>query len=216
MPPPVIKRPSPARRAPYHHGNLKEAMVDATVALVEERGVENLSVREVAKRVGVSSGAPFRHFPTRTALLTAVAEQATRLLLEAMTDAVRRHAAAAPLDRFRALGDAYMRWALAHPTQFAIVSNRKLIDYDGSASLGPDNEQIRALMDDVLSEARERGLLRSDNIDAIALAARATAYGIARMHIDGHFAQWAKGRNTRKVFAAVFDLFIRGIAAGAA
>ncbi len=118
-----------------------------------------------------------------------------------------------PIERFRALGTAYMRWVIAHPTQFAIVSNRKLIDYDGSRlSLGPDNEQIRALMDGVLNEARDRGVLRASNISEIALAARATAYGLARMYTDGHFAQWAKGSNPRRVFDAVLDLFIRGIA----
>jgi AcrR family transcriptional regulator len=212
MPFRAIKRPARVKRARYHHGNLKEALVDATVKLIDERGVENVSVREAAKRVGVSSGAPFRHFPTRTALLTAVAEQATRLLLDAMTDALERHAGADPLERFRALGGAYMRWAIAHPTKFAIVSNRQLIDYDGSPSLGPDNDKIRALMDGVLRAARDRGLLRSGDLDAIALAARATAYGVARMYVDGHFAQWAKGRGARRVFESVFDLFVRGIA----
>ncbi len=208
----VVKRPAPVKRPRYHHGNLKEALVNATVKLIEERGVEKVSVRGAAKRVGVSSGAPFRHFPTRTALLTAVAEQATRLLLEAMKDELARHRSAGPIERFRALGTAYMRWVIAHPTQFAIVSNRKLIDYEASASLGPDNEKIRALMDDVLNEAREGSLLRGDRIGEIALAARATAYGVARMYIDGHFPQWAKGSSPRKVFDAVLDLFVRGIA----
>ncbi|HLX38382.1 MAG TPA: TetR/AcrR family transcriptional regulator [Candidatus Binataceae bacterium] len=211
----AIKRPPRTKRAQYHHGNLKQALVGATVKLIEERGVEKVSVREAAKRVGVSSGAPFRHFPTRTALLTAVAEQAMRLLLDAMTDALARHRNAGPMERFRALGGAYMRWAIAHPTQFAIVSNRKLIDYDGSASLGPDNDKIRALMDGVLRDARAHGLLRSNNVDEIVLAARATAYGVARMHVDGHFAQWAKGHSARNVFESVFDLFISAISADA-
>jgi AcrR family transcriptional regulator len=213
MPLRSIKRPARLKRAGYHHGNLKEALVAATVGMIEEGGVENVSVREAAKRVGVSSGAPFRHFPTKTALLTAVAEEATRLLLQAMTRALARHASAGPLERFRALGTGYMHWAIAHPIQFAIVSKRRLIDYDGSPSLKLDNDKIRALMDDVLSEAREHGLLRVKNIDQIALAARATAYGVARMHVDGHLAQWGKGRGARAAFESVFDLFIRGIAA---
>ena len=201
------------RRSRYHHGNLKEALIDATVRLIEESGVEKVSVREAAKRVGVSSGAPFRHFPTKTALLTAVAEQATCLLLDEMTTTLARHASAGPLERFRALGGAYMRWVIAHPTQFEVVSNRRIIDFVGSASLQPDNDKIRALMDGVLNEARERGLLRSGDIAAITLAARATAYGVARMYVDGHFAQWGvKDRDTPRAFESVFDLFMRGIA----
>ena len=88
-----------------------------------------------------------------------------------------------------------------------------MIDFAGSSSLQPDNDKIRALMDGVLNEAAESGLLKSGDIDAIVLAARATAYGTARMYVDGHFAQWAKGRDARRVFETVFEVFIRGIAA---
>jgi len=200
-------------RSPYHHGNLKEALVAATVRLIEEGGLENVSVREAAKRIGVSSGAPFRHFPTKTALLTAVAEQATRLLLDDMVEALSHDPTAGPLERFRALGAAYMRWVIAHPTQFEVVSNRRAIDFAGSDSLQPDNDKIRALMDGVLNDARECGLLRSGDLAAIALAARATAYGVARMYVDGHFAQWGvKNKDARRVFESTFDLFMRGIA----
>jgi AcrR family transcriptional regulator len=202
------------RRSRYHHGNLREALIDATVRLIEEGGVETVSVREAAKRVGVSSGAPFRHFPTKTALLTAVAEQATRLLLDEMTRTLAGSASAGPIERFRALGGTYMRWVMKHPTQFEVVSNRRIIDFAGSQSLQPDNDKIRALMDGVLNEARERGLLRSGDLAAIALAARATAYGVARMYVDGHFAQWGvKNKDARRVFESVFDLFMQGIAA---
>jgi len=206
-------RPNRLRRARYHHGNLKEALIDATVQLIEQGGVESVSVREAARRAGVSSGAPFRHFPTKTALLTAVAEQATRLLLEEMSRTLARCASENPIERFRALGDAYMRWVTNHPTQFEVVSNRRIIDFAGSESLQPDNDKIRSLMDGVLSEARDEGLLRSGDLATIALAARATAYGVARMYVDGHFAQWGvKNRDARHVFESVFDLFIRGIA----
>src|SRR5713226_4202940 len=63
---------------PYHHGDLKRVLVDAALRLAEEGGAEGVSVREAARRAGVSPGAPFRHFPNRVALLTAVAEEAQR------------------------------------------------------------------------------------------------------------------------------------------
>ncbi|HVN27151.1 MAG TPA: TetR/AcrR family transcriptional regulator, partial [Candidatus Binataceae bacterium] len=188
--------------------------IAATVRLIEEGGVESVSVREAARRAGVSSGAPFRHFPTKTALLTAVAEQATRRLLDEITTALERCAAADPIVRFRAVGGAYMRWVIANPTQFEVVSNRRIIDFAGSASLQPDNDKIRALMDGVLREAREHGLLRSADLNAIALAARATAYGVARMYVDGHLPQWGvKNKDARRAFQSVFDLFVNGISA---
>src|SRR5258708_20450815 len=70
-------RPSPPPK-PYHHGDLRRVLIDAALGLVEEGGVEAVSVREAARRAGGSPGAPFRHFPSRIALMTAVAEGAQR------------------------------------------------------------------------------------------------------------------------------------------
>src|SRR5262245_3588840 len=99
--PPVRK----ATRRAYHHGNLRQVLVDTTLALIEEQGVENTTVRDAARRAGVSSGAPFRHFPDRRALLTAVAEEAMRRLREEIAGEMRKPAAD-PLKRFRAMGAA--------------------------------------------------------------------------------------------------------------
>ncbi|KAF5303870.1 hypothetical protein FQR65_LT18921 [Abscondita terminalis] len=90
------------RAAPTTMATCAEALIEAAVQLIEEQGVEKLSVREAAKRAGVSPGAPFRHFATRTALLTAVAEQATEHLRAQVQDALQR----TPADRLRKLGRA--------------------------------------------------------------------------------------------------------------
>jgi AcrR family transcriptional regulator len=68
------------KRAGYHHGDLKAALVESALALIAERGVAALSVAEVARRTEVSGGAPYRHFPSRQALLIAAATEAARNL----------------------------------------------------------------------------------------------------------------------------------------
>lgn len=70
---------------PYHHGDLRRALVAAARALLEEAGPEALSLRDVARRVGVSHNAPYRHFPTRQALLAAVAAEGFATLSARMT-----------------------------------------------------------------------------------------------------------------------------------
>lgn len=185
---PKTKTPRPTG---YHHGNLREALIDAAVQLVEEGGPDNVSVREAAKRAGVSPGAPFRHFSNKTALMTAVAEQAmSRFRLE-ITHAVDTDATGDPIERFTAIGVAYLRWAIRNPTHFQIISTRSLIDWDSSESLRRDNEAVRALMEDAMMEAQRRSMLRSNDIEYAQIAARALVYGLARMFTDGHFAQWA-------------------------
>jgi len=206
----------PRRRArqltSYHHGHLKEALIAATLKLVKEQGAESVSVREVAKRAGVSSGAPFRHFPSRTTLMTAVAEQAMRRFRDEIVRALEEVKSDAPLDRFRALGTAYMRWVVGNPAHFQVISNRTLIDFDGSESLRRDNAEIRELMERLLTEQRQHAPLLRDDMKAISFAARALAYGIARMYVDGHLPQWDIPEDqAESAFKAAFDLFADGI-----
>jgi AcrR family transcriptional regulator len=207
---------APRRRArgrtSYHHGHLREALIAAALKMVKEQGAERVSVREVAKRAGVTSGAPFRHFPSRTTLMTAVAEQAMRRFRDEIVRALEEVKSDAPLDRFRALGTAYMRWVVRNPAHFQVISNRTLIDFDGSESLRRDNAEVRDLMEQLLTEQRQRAPLLRDDIKAISFAARALAYGIARMYVDGHFPQWdIRADQVESAFKAAFDLFADSI-----
>ena len=197
------------RAAGYHHGSLREALIDAAVRLVEEGGPDNVSVREAAKRVGVSPGAPFRHFKNKTALMTAVAEQAMSRFRAEVAEAVENVATDDPIERFAAVGVAYLRWAIRNPTHFQIVSTRSLIDWAGSESLRRDNEAVRSLMEGAVMEASRRDMLRSDDLTHVQIAGRALVYGLGRMFIDGHFAQWAlEGEAVERTMQDALNLFI--------
>src|SRR5271165_2056297 len=102
----------------YHHGDLRRVLIDAALDLVEAGGAEGLSVREAARRAGVSPGAPFRHFESRAALMTAVAEEAQRRFRAEIDAALADAPAGDPLARFRSFGRAYLRWAMRNPTHF--------------------------------------------------------------------------------------------------
>jgi AcrR family transcriptional regulator len=193
----------------YHHGNLVEALITATVAIIEERGVEHVSVREAAKRAGVSPGAPFRHFRSKTALLTAVAEQAMDRLAEAVAKAQSSVDGADPVMAFEAIGQGYLQWAIANPTHFQIISSRTLIDFDASGSLRDQNEAIRRRMIDLLTQARQQGQLAPNtDFDHVVLAARALVYGLARMAIDGHLPEWHPGEPPSLAVRSALRLFM--------
>ena len=208
-------RKAAAPRDSYHHGNLRNALMTATLELLEEGGPDAVSVREAAKRAGVSAGAPFRHFPTRTALMTAVAEEATTRLKTEIAAAVAAVAKTDPLTRFRAFGTGYFRWVNRNKAMFLVVSTRSLIDYDASETLGPDNDDLRAQMDALLQEAADNGQLRKSAVGApVKLAARALVYGLARMLIDGHLRDWKKATEKPEVaMGAALDLFIDSLRA---
>lgn len=201
-------------RANYHHGNLVEALLEATIALIEEKGVDSLSVREVAKRAGVSAGAPFRHFSNKTALLTAVAEQAMSRLTDAVSAELKDAGDANPIAALRAVGQGYLNWALANPTHFQVISSRTLIDFHGSEKLVAENEAIRQIMVKLIEDARRRGLLRVGiSAPDLIFSSRAFIYGVARMWIDGHFREWRIDRPSAEAMSAALDMFILSIGA---
>lgn len=200
---------------PYHHGNLVDELVAATIAIIEERGVENISVREAAKRAGVSPGAPFRHFRSKTALMTAVAEQAMNRLTESVEAARLQAGSDDPLVAFEAIGHGYLRWALANPTHFEIISSRTLIDFNSSDILREQNDTIRRLMVSLLTRARENGQLAEGlDLDQLVLSSRALVYGLARMAIDGHFPEWHVAEPPSEAMHKALHLFIGQLTKG--
>ena len=201
---------------PYHHGNLVEALVAVTVEIIEERGVEHVSVREAAKRAGVSPGAPFQHFRSKTALLTAVAEQAMGRLTKAVAAAQSNLDADKPIAVLEAIGRSYLQWALTNPTHFEVINSRTLIDFEASDSLRAQNAAIRQRMFELLTHARERGqLIEGLDIDHVVLTARALVYGLARMAIDGHFPRWHPSEPPPQAMRHALHLFIDQITASA-
>lgn len=124
-------------KTPYHHGNLKPALIEAADAIIRDRGIEGFSLREAARRAGVSIGAPAHHFGSANGLLTEVALLGYECLGEALNSVAPSDDSAADLRR---LAVAYVSFALAHPGRFRLMFRPDLINRDdpryGQASAG--------------------------------------------------------------------------------
>jgi len=118
----------PAR--PYHHGDLRQAILTAAVAALAESGPAQLSLRDLARRAGVSHAAPAHHFGDKAGLLTAIAAQGYYLLAEALTAARQRSA------DFLEVGVAYVRFAVDHRAHFEVMFRPDLYH--------PDNPEVAA------------------------------------------------------------------------
>jgi AcrR family transcriptional regulator len=214
---PALKRPPASRPSPqpkpYHHGDLRRGLIEAAIQLAEEGGAGAVSVREAARRAGVSAGAPFRHFESRDALMTAVAEEAQRRFRAEIDAALAEAPPDDPLARFRKLGLAYLRWAMRNPAHFEIISSGRYFDHDQAAELSRDNAELIGLTGRLLAEAFAAGQLRSVDLKQVQLAGRALVYGFARMNIDGHLPRWGvAAADVERSAEAILDLFIEGIA----
>ncbi|TNC11012.1 TetR/AcrR family transcriptional regulator [Methylobacterium terricola] len=102
----------------YHHGDLRRSLIAAAQALLRTGGIEAVTLREAARQAGVSHNAPYRHFPSREALLAAVAAEGFRILHRAQADAAE---GAAPADRLKAFGRAYLRFAAEDRASFRLM-----------------------------------------------------------------------------------------------
>lgn len=180
----TVKSKHPDNRA-YHHGSLRPALIAAAEAVIAERGLDRFSLRETARRAGVSAAAPAHHFGDARGLLTAIAVQAFADLADAL-DAADAAAGAEREARLKAQGRAYVAFALERPARFDLMWRKALLDNDD-----PQLQEAGARAFHVLDRvARGEGAPRSSATDpalAPSIAAWSLVHGFARLAIDGGF-----------------------------
>jgi len=179
--------PAKKKRA-YHHGDLRRTLLEASLALIAEEGLDALSLREVARRAGVSPGAPYHHFESREQLLTALAIDGFTLLGEAMLRARDAASSADVIERFGAIGEAYVRFALAHPAHFRLMFRPSLLPSEALPSEGSPAEAFRVLLD-IVAQLFESGAV-GGNVDrrGLVLLAWSIVHGAAELMLDGPLA----------------------------
>jgi AcrR family transcriptional regulator len=174
----------PRRRVPsrYHHGDLRRALLDAALIVIEEKGLDAVKMSDLARTLRVSVAAPFRHFESRDALLVALAEEgANKMVVDIEAAAARVRD---PLEAQRARGVAYVRFAVLEPGYFKLLSKKDiLVASDHLRALATSQE---ALMEPILGRHhRGRASAALAKKSAGLLAAQALTYGLARMIADG-------------------------------
>lgn len=172
-------------RASYHHGALREALVTAATELLTERGLDGFSLRETARRAGVSPSAPSHHFGDMRGLLTAIATAAYVDFADALLAATEA-AGHDRIARIRAQGIAYVRFALADPARFDLMWRRVLIDTEDPAFAAASNRAFDALDQLVRGEGGQRAKVPDPTMSA-PIAAWSIVHGFARLALDGVF-----------------------------
>ncbi|MDI2127965.1 TetR/AcrR family transcriptional regulator [Yinghuangia seranimata] len=190
-------------RAGYHHGALRQALTQAALELLDEQGLEQVTVREAARRAGVSPGAPFRHFADRQALLDAVADWV-------LDDYVRWQTAAladAECHAMRAFGLGFVRYAIRYPHRFTLARSRVF-----TASPTPELRErlfgIEQFLTELILADQEAGDLRPGDPVVVGLAGQALVYGLSQMIVDGYL----PADRAEQLAESVIDTFGIGIA----
>ena len=196
------------RKRPYHHGNLREALLEAAIRLVAEVGPTGFTLREVARRAGVSHNAPYRHFRDKDELLAAVAAQGFRELKQAMLDASKSQPTA--LERLKRSGLGYVSFALRRPERFTVMFDAPIsqTNYPESAEAA---EQAFGTLVGFVDACQREGHFPGDDVMRRALAAWSLVHGIAKLAVAQRFPFRSKAAVLK--FAAIA---IEGSLSGAA
>jgi AcrR family transcriptional regulator len=179
---------------PYHHGALRDALIEEAQLLLAEQGLAAVSLRELARRVGVSHSAPERHFPNRQALLDALAARGFVLLGQAIRQAIAMDGDRQ--DRFTAAAKAYVGFALDNPALLELMFASKA-DQENEA-IATAAEDVFALTAEVMGESPEDATAMTAS--PLRLVVAATLQGIANLA--------AAGRIQRDEIDRVIDLAV--------
>lgn len=186
---PAVPASCPARKPAraYHHGNLRQALVDQAARTIRETGVEALTLREVGQQLRVSRTALYRHFADKQALLAAVAGQGFRTFRQALVDAWEP--GSHDRDGFMAMGRAYVRFARDNPSFYRVMFGGFIDKVECDPGLADEAGSAFAVLVGALAELQQKRLARGDDPQALATYVWATTHGLALLAIDGQLSR---------------------------
>jgi AcrR family transcriptional regulator len=169
----------------YYGGDLRRDLLDTALALIAREGPSAVSLRALARRLGVSHAAPANHFPDKAALFTAIAVEGFGRLAEAIEDGVRQLGPDATAgQRFRAAGQAYTGFALAHPAHFAVMWQRDLLHQDDPELVAAGDTTFELLLGSV-RDIQSEGWAAGRDPQAVAYLAWSVVHGLAALWLGG-------------------------------
>ena len=189
----LSRNPERMTETPYHHGHLREALLQSALALEPEHGPSGVSLRQVAKHAGVSHAAVYHHFADKQALVLAVAQRGYIRLAIDLESALDR----APDAFFAlvALGPAYLRFAFDEPSLFRFMSVPVPAHDD---PLAAEHEGVLARFRRAVTWAQRGTLIKGGNADRAAAQFWGLAHGIASLTVSGAIDGAPAGRKGRK------------------
>jgi AcrR family transcriptional regulator len=178
-----MRRPRKKRPGRYHHGDLRRALVDQALRTIDRVGAEGLTLRSVGEALGVSRTALYRHFSDKQALVAVVAREGFRTFRLALVDAWERNGRRRA--GFEAMGDAYLQFAVTHPSHYRVMFGRFVESSARDPELVEEAQGAFQALVDALVELQREGSVRRDDPVMLARLIWSVMHGIAMLVIDG-------------------------------
>jgi AcrR family transcriptional regulator len=190
----------PVRRD-YHHGNLKNVLIEAAISQIATHGARDLSLRELARSIGVSHASTYRHFPNKESVLATIAEQGFEELTRAMEAAAKPHAGD-PLEMLRATGIAYVDFGVSYPHHLQIMFGDAITRHEDYPTLVEASKKAYEVLVSVVREGQQAGRISAQDERLVALAAWAQVHGLAMLISSGQIHSDSAERIEHKSLAA--------------
>lgn len=170
-------------RPTYHHGDLRRSLVQAAETLLEERGAAGLSLREVAKRAGVSHAAPYRHFHDKAALMDAIAQAGFERLAEQVQAAHDRHPGD-PEAQLKDAGIAYVSWATERPERTRLMMGGMMKEDPLCTCLHAAAEDAFGWIFRIVDAGRAAGVFGGPDTRSMVISAWSAVHGLAMLILN--------------------------------
>jgi AcrR family transcriptional regulator len=196
--------------ASYHHGDLPAALFDAVQETIRERGVGGLSLREVARRVGVSHAAPAHHFHNKAGLLTAFATDGYARLAQTV---IAEITASVPTDGaalLAAVGRGYVRFALANREQFEVMFRLDLVRVEDPDFVAA-SEAAYSLLLTTIEQCRQEGRLGDNDPEVVAVGAWSLVHGFAALWLSGRLPERISETDPHRLAASIATLYVQSV-----
>jgi len=199
--------------SPYHHGDLRAALVQTATELARTDGPDGVVLRETARRVGVSHNAAYRHFADRTELMTAVASNAFAELAAAMRAALAKEGrkrshrgdpAARARGRLRALGQTYVDFAVAEPGLFRLAFHEELTEGE------PADTEPFALLGEALDDLVAAEVITPEERPGAEMMCWSAVHGFAVLVLDGPL-RGVSAKERSAALSAMLDALDHGL-----
>ena len=196
----------------YHHGDLRNALVDEGLKLLEQEGHSDFTLRDLARRVGVSAAAPYAHFDDKSALLAAIATVGFVRLTAALEGAIRNDSDLA--DQFLHMGSAYVLFGTDHPALYKLMfASEELAAKHGEyPELQAAGDAAFGSLTAMLERMQRRGFLRLGDPEADGLSVWAHVHGLTSLIITGCLAcAGDPAPRPAEVVSSSLELLLRGL-----
>jgi AcrR family transcriptional regulator len=193
----VMRSKEQPRRRAYHHGDLRNALIEAGLAIVGEHGLDGLNLRAVAARVNVSHAAPYRHFTDKQALVAAIAEAGFQLLAKHLHTALEA-GPQSPSEAIMIVGQTYIAFALEQRDYFRLMFSKNVGDRRAHPSLYMASKAVFNIVLETIVSGQEQQVFSKGEAVQFAESTWAMMHGLATLLVEDQFAVSPSPTTTRE------------------